>query len=218
MPGENSQSNQQNQNQSSNQGDNSNNNSNQNNNSQDQGDKEKHIPYSRFTEVNSKYKEATSELEKYREKERLENENKLKDEKKFQELIGTKDKEIETLKSENNQIKKERKVDSLKSKISNILSKNNVIDAEDGLKFVKYDDLIDSDDAEDEINKRVGELVKSKAYLFKTQANQSNGRSKTENNIPGSQQKPNDGNNNGGKKLSVTEKLTQSLAEKFKTT
>lgn len=215
MPGENSQSNQQNQNQSSNQGDNSNNNSNQNNNSQDQGDKEKHIPYSRFVEVNSKYKEANTELEKYREKERLENENKLKEEKKFQELIGTKDKEIETLKSENNQIKKERKVDSLKSKISNILSKNNVIDAEDGLKFVKYDDLIDSDDAEDEINKRVGELVKSKAYLFKAgQGSNTQNRSKTENNIPGNQQNSNQ--QTGDKKLSVADKVTSSLAEKFK--
>ncbi len=184
------------------------------NENQNVSDSEKSIPYSRFTEVNSKYKEAKDELAKYQAKEKDENDKKLLEEKKFQELIGNKDKMIKDLESQNNEIKTSFKIENLKSKVSNVLVKNNVIDAEDGLKFVKFDDLIDSDNADDEINKRVSEIVKNKAYLFKVTSQNGQFRSKTENNVPGNQQPS--GHNDNGKKKTVSETVLGSLAEKFR--
>lgn len=214
MPGENSQSNTTQT--SANSEANSNNSSTTQNKegSQSQANEgaEKTIPYSRFAEVNSKFKETREKLAGYEAKEKTAAEQKLLDEKNYQELIGNKNKEIETLKMENGQIKKTVKEESLKNKISNALAKNNIIDAEDGLKFVKYDDLLDSDAADGEIEKRVTDLVKSKAYLFNAGKSGSQ-RSNSENNVPGNQQKPLEGTQKG---KSAHQTIEQSLAEKLK--
>lgn len=168
----------------------------------DKGEENKTIPYSRFQEVNNKFKTASEELESYRKKEKEENDKKLLEEKNFQELIGKKDAALKELETKYGQEVLKYKTEKLGSKISNLLAKNNIVDAEDGLKFVKYDDLIDSENAEDEINKRVNELVKNKPYLFK-----SNSRSSTENYVAGSQKK----DNNPGEKATVESLLAQKL-------
>lgn len=165
------------------------------NNEVNKNEVEKSIPYSRFKEVNDKFKDVSSELEAYRKKEKEENDKKLLEEKNFQELIGKKDSEYKELETRYSQEVLKNKIEKLSNKILSSLSKNNIIDAEDGLKFIKQDDLLDSDKAEDEINNRIKELVKSKPYLFKNVNNRSN----TENNVAGNQTRDtNSSRGNGG--------------------
>lgn len=179
------------------------------NNEVNKNEVEKSIPYSRFKEVNDKFKDVSSELEAYRKKEKEENDKKLLEEKNFQELIGKKDSAFKELESKYNQEVLKNKIEKLSNKILNSLSKNNIIDAEDGLKFIKQDDLLDSDKAEDEINNRIKELVKNKPYLFKNVNNRSN----TENNVAGNQSRDtNSSRGNGG-----GDPILTSLARKLST-
>lgn len=217
MPGENSQNSNTNDQGSANANTdaNSNTTANQNTDSQsnDTDKGEKSIPYSRFAEVNQKFRETEKELANYKAKEKAESEAKLLEEKKFQDLIENKSKEIETLKAENNQIKLNAKKEKIEFKVSSTLAKNNIIDPKDGLKFLDYSDLIDSsDDIDNKIEERVADLVKNKAYLFK--AGSGSTRSNTENNVPGNQQKPDDANQGKGK--NARQNIELSIAEKLK--
>lgn len=179
------------------------------NNEVNKNEVEKSIPYSRFKEVNDKFKDVSSELEAYRKKEKEENDKKLLEEKNFQELIGKKDSEYKELETRYSQEVLKNKIEKLSNKILSSLSKNNIIDAEDGLKFIKQDDLLDSDKAEDEINNRIKELVKNKPYLFKNVNNRSN----TENNVAGNQSRDtNSSRGNGG-----GDPILTSLARKLST-
>ena len=200
------------------------NNSNPNNNSDNSGSDSNNsgvvdkkplqtVPLSDYLEQKKAAKALKEELAGYREKETKEKDAKLLEEKKYQELIQNKDKELGDTKNALNQTIKEHKLEKLTNKLARVLDKNNAIDAEDALKFINVDDLLDADKVDDEINKRVTELAKNKSYLFN--GKQGTTRSSTENGQPsGNSGQGVDGGGNKGKIdpiiLSLANKLKQS--------
>lgn len=159
------------------------------NNEQDKGkqgaggeQKQQTVPLADFLEQKRLAKELKEKVSGYEDRDKKAVEAKLLEEKKYQDLISNKDKELGEVKSKLDQEAKGRKLDKLESKFTRSLEKNNAISAEDALKFIKFDDLVDSDDAEAEIKKRVDDLVKNKSYLFGSK--QTTTRSSTENGQP----------------------------------
>lgn len=179
---------------------------NQSQENQDKGNV-KTIPYERFKEINDKLKEASDKLSAIDAEKKKQSDDKLLEEKKYQDLLGNKDKEIADLKTHVAKVEKNAKIGEIKNKFINSLSKVDVIDAEDAIKLVGIDDLIDSEDLDTEINKRVTDLTKNKSYLFKAGSNRSN-------------HKENNGvKNNGGsddkKELKGTNAIIASLSAKL---
>ncbi len=153
-------------------------------------------------------------MDKYKAKEKEETDKKLLEGKKYQDLITNKEKELNDFKSKYTEENKARKMDKLESKFSRSLEKANAINAEDAMKFVKFDDLLDAENADDEIKKRVDDLIKNKSYLF-TAKQQGTTRSTSENGQPS-------GNTGGqgqqGSQGTKIDPIVASLANKYKTT
>lgn len=153
-----------------------------NKNPEDKGsgqEQNKTVPLDTFLDQKKINKELKEKLAAFEDKERKDSEAKLLEEKKFQEVIQNTKSEAEKYKSELEQTKKEAKIEKIKDKFSRFLEKNNAINADDALKFVQYDDLLDSEDLDGSIKKRVEDLAKNKAYLFsksKSPSNDENGK------------------------------------------
>ena len=139
------------------------------------------IPYDRFKEVIDEKKALKLKLDVFEEKEKKRIEDKLLEEKKFEELLKAKDLELETHKNEKETLKKNMLIEKVNNKIINIASKEGAIDSDDILRFIKTQDLLDleSDKLSDEVNKRVTEIKNNKAHLFNT-----NQRDSKENGMP----------------------------------
>lgn len=175
-------------------------------NDQGQNQDNKHVPLNTFLDQKKINKELKEKLAGYEAKEKEAEEKKLLEEKNYNELIQKKSSETEALKKELDLERRNNKLEKIKNKFSNELLKVNVIDTEDALKLVKHDDLLESDNFDDEIKVRVSELAKNKPYLFK--ANGSN-RSNTENGQPNGNTPPKNG------VTSKVDPVISSLAQKF---
>lgn len=190
------------------------NSNNQENNSSDNLDNNSEnqtVPLNTFLDKKKELKDAKTKLAEYEARDKKLEENKLLEEKKYQELIQNKDKELQEFKSQLDLEIKNSKLEKLKNKISNELTKINAIDSDDALKFVNYDDLLDSEDYSNIIMERVQDLVKNKSYLFDSKSKE---RSNTENGQPS-------GNNpkgiNPGQIQGKIDPTLASLTQKFKT-
>ena len=155
---------------------------NQDNNQGENQDKDSgKVPLNTFLDQKKINKELKDKLATYEAKDKAAADAKLLEEKKYEELIQTKSSETEALRKELDLERKNSKLKTIENKFTSELSKINVVDADDALKLIKYDDLLESDSFDDEIKVRVSELAKNKTYLFK--ATGSN-RSNTENGRP----------------------------------
>ena len=138
---------------------------------------------------------------------------KLLEEKKFEELLQNKDKELNEIKSQLELEGKNNKIEKLRNKISKELTKVNAIAADDALMFIKYDDLLDSEGADSEINNRVEELTKNKSYLFSGKASS---RSETENGQPSGNSATNINQTNARNARRKVNPVLDSLTEIYK--
>jgi hypothetical protein len=109
------------------------------------------------------------EMEHINFEKQAEKERKLLEEKQFQELLSIKEREVLELKSSFATEKRNSNLALLSSEAKNLLQKNNIINADDGLKFLEVDGLLESKDISKELEKRIEDLVVSKPYLFNAQ-------------------------------------------------
>jgi hypothetical protein len=137
---------------------------------QEQEDQQKkisnQIPKKRFDEVNEKYKAASKELEAFKSAQEEANNKKLEEQGKFQELLTLRDKELNDAKLALEGEKKNNKLEKLKNKSLSLLNKEGIIDGDDGLRFLKFDEVMDSESPDDVLKNMVGQLKESKSYLF----------------------------------------------------
>ena len=181
-------------------------------NQEDNGFENQTVPLNTFLDKKKELKDVKTKLAEYQARDKKLEEDKLLEEKKYQELIQNKDKELEEFKSQLDLEKRNSKLEKLKNKISNELNKNNAIDSDDALKFIIFDDLLDSEDSSNDIKNRVKDLVQNKSYLFSTKSKE---RSNTENGQP-SGNDPKGGN--PGQVRGKIDPTLASLAQKFSKT
>ena len=133
------------------------------------------IPYSRFKEVNEKNKNIEAELNKakadlqtFQDAEKKKKEAKLLEDKKYDELLKAKELEIEGHKTEMEGLKKNASLEKIKSKIVNLANKEGAVDAEDILRFISTEDLLelDSEKLAEEVKSRIDKIKENKAHLF----------------------------------------------------
>jgi len=167
---------------------------------------DKKVPLKEFLDVKAKNKAIKVELEKYKEDEKKRGEAKLLEEKKYEELIASKDKEIAEQKVKNENYAKNIKVEKIKNKISAMASKNGAVDAEDVLKFISTEGLeeLESTQLEEQVKIRIDALKANKEYLFSGNPQ----RNKAEN---GSPYKPNIANGDPNRPKSQREKAIDML-------
>ena len=164
--------------------------SNEQGDSQDQASKDqdsKKVPLHTFLEQKNVNKELKEELATLKSEEKVRKDAKLLEDKSYEELIQNKSKEFDDLKSQLDSERKNNKLEKIKNKFSRELNKLNVIDADDALRLVDYNDLLDSENFSGEITSRAADLAKNKTYLFKAS---SSNRSETENNATNSATPP----------------------------
>lgn len=152
-----------------------------NQNSEENTTKEQNVPLNTFLEEKKKLKELKQRLVEYEAKDKKIAEAKLIEEKNFQELILNKEKDLLEANTLLENERKSNKLEKIKNRFSNELTKLNVIDADDALRLVKYDDLLESESFDEEIKDRAANLVTNKAYLFNASKTT---RSSTENGQP----------------------------------
>ena len=115
-----------------------------------------------------KYKDENKELkEKVAEFERQQkeaNEKKLAEEGKYKELLEAKAKELAELNSNIEKERATRKKESVLNKIKLKAQEIGANDVDDVTKFLKIEELVDSDD--EAINEKLNQLKEKKSYLF----------------------------------------------------
>jgi hypothetical protein len=143
---------------------------------------EKVFQHPRFSQLSSKAKEAEKELEKIRKAKEKEDQDKLKEEGKFQELLEAKEKEIENLQGSISELK-------LTSGIMSVASKLNVVDTDAVARLIDRSKLeADKDSGEyTNVEDVVKELLTEKPYLAKEGSNVSSNIGSGSNATTGSQ-------------------------------
>lgn len=180
-------------------------------NSHNAGTEKQNVPLDKFLDQKKLNKQLKDQLLSFETRDKEAANAKLLEDKKYQELIQNKDKELSDYKDKLNQEITNNKLTSIKNNLSRQLDKVNAIDSNDALKFIDYNDLLESDDVEGEIKNRVAVLAESKSYLFKTG---STTRSATENGQPAG---TNSTTNNVAGKVPVNrDPILASLTQKFK--
>jgi len=139
------------------------------------------VPLNSFLEQKKASKDLKERLAVYEDRDKKEAENKLIEEKKFQDVIQAKEKEVLEYKTKFESTERNYKIKDLQNKFARGLDKNNAINSDDILKLVDITDLIDSETADVQIASRVEDLVKNKSYLFSAKGSS---RSETENGQP----------------------------------
>lgn len=91
---------------------------------------------------------------------------KMLEEKKLEDLLALKNKEIEDLISSVSRQKHETQTKLAALEVKSYLQKYNIHDADDGIKFIDINDLLDKEDRGSIIKERVEALQKTKPYLF----------------------------------------------------
>lgn len=155
-------------------------------------DNKSSVPLNTFLEQKKANKELKEKLATYQKAEEALAQKKLLEEEKFEELIQLKSREAEDYKKQLDNERTNNKLEKIKNRFSNELLKQNVIDADDALRLVEYNDLLGSDSFDSEIKSRVADLTKNKSYLFKDSKTT---RSDSENNTPAAGQPQNPGSN-----------------------
>lgn len=132
------------------------------------------VPLYKLKNASDKLKNAEAELEKYKTKEQDEKEDKLKKDKKYEELLSEKDKSIEELKSVNDELLSEKQLNKVYSIVTKEVAKFTPHDIDDVIKFIDLSDLdIDDNGKIDNsvVKKKIEEVKKAKPYLFGTSKN-----------------------------------------------
>lgn len=130
------------------------------------------IPYYKFKKLEDKLADALSKLETLEEKKKSDKEEGLKEQGKFEELVETKNKEVEVLKAELktvNELVRQNKIDSL---ILNEIKKNNPQDEDDILKTLDESKLTIKEEKTggiiiEGIDKEIETIKEKKPWLFK---------------------------------------------------
>ena len=153
----------------------------------------------RFSELRDKAKTAEKELEKIQKAKERENQDKLKEEGKYQELLEEKEKEISNLQNSISELK-------LTSEIMSVASKLNVVDTDAVARLIDRNKLEADKDSGDYTNVEdvVKELLSEKPYL-------ANGSSSTSSNI-GTNSNATTGSQNGNFVITKSE-LTAKLQD-----
>jgi hypothetical protein len=162
------------------------------------------IPRTRFNEVNNKYKEASQKLQEFEKKQQEAEKKKLEEEGKYQELLSLREKELNDMKSLLDNERKNNKLERVKNRSLNLLNKEGIIDGEDGLKFLNFEEIIDLDNYDEVLSNLVSSLKESKSYLFKNN-DTSHQRNKEENGVPGA-------GTSGSTKTKTRDKFSESFA------
>ncbi len=186
---------------------NANQDSNKNNDDSNKSGKDENVPLKTFLEKKQELKEAKDKLAAFEARDKKAADDKLLEEKKYQDLIASREKDLADAKAQLETERKNNKIEKIKNRFSNELSKANAIDSEDALKFINYDDLLDSENFDNELKSRVENLVKTKSYLFKTAGT---GRSNSENKTPSG-----NNDNKGSANNTKIDPTIASLAQKF---
>lgn len=137
------------------------------------------VPLSKFLDKKNELKDLKAKLAEFEDKERKLADQKLLEEKQYQELLKKKEDELKNLQDSLFAEKTNNKLEKIKNIYSKELLKNNVFNVDDALALSNINDLLEHDSPENEIKTRVENLVKSKAYLFNTKTQRSETENKT---------------------------------------
>ena len=163
------------------------------------------VPLSKFLDKKNELKDLKAKLAEFEDKERKLADQKLLEEKQYQELLKKKEDELKNLQDSLFAEKTNNKLEKIKNIYSKELLKNNVFNVDDALALSNINDLLEYDSPENEIKTRVENLVKNKTYLFNTKSQ----RSDSENNTLAQNL-----NNVNLQNLSTRDKILQSLMNK----
>ena len=139
------------------------------------------IPLNKFLDLKAELKSNKEKLKAFELDKKTKNEAKLLEEKKFEELLANKEKELLEAQSSLETEKKSRKIANIKNKAINILHSEGSIDNEVALKLLDIDKLLESEDVEKDLKNSITNIKTTKGFLFGTV----NTRNKTENGMPG---------------------------------
>lgn len=163
------------------------------------------VPLSKFLDKKNELKELKAKLAEFEDKERKAADQKLLEEKQYQELLKKKEDELKNLQDSLFAEKTNNKLEKIKNIYSKELLKNNVFNVDDALALSNINELLEFESPENEIKARVENLVKNKTYLFNTKSQ----RSDSENNTLAQNL-----NNVNLQNLSPRDKILQSLMNK----
>lgn len=163
------------------------------------------VPLSKFLDKKNELKELKAKLAEFEDKERKAADQKLLEEKQYQELLKKKEDELKNLQDSLFAEKTNNKLEKIKNIYSKELLKNNVFNVDDALMLSNINELLEFESPENEIKARVENLVKNKTYLFNTKSQ----RSDSENNTLAQNL-----NNVNLQNLSPRDKILQSLMNK----
>lgn len=173
----------------------------------------KSVPLAEFLKIKEELKGFKKEKETFELEKKKASEAKLIEEKRYEELLKQREDELSAIKSEKEALVKNNKIDGFKNKAINELYKLNAHDAQDALKFMDFEGLLDAEDADNLINEQIDKLKEGKSYLFNSVEPKK--RSASENGIPSaSSGQPKQNNDN--KTLSARDRIVMSLASKHK--
>ncbi len=163
------------------------------------------VPLSKFLDKKNELKDLKAKLAEFEDKERKAADQKLLEEKQYQELLKKKEDELKNLQDSLFAEKTNNKLEKIKNIYSKELLKNNVFNVDDALALSNINELLEFDSPENEVKARVENLVKNKTYLFNTKSQ----RSDSENNTLAQNL-----NNVNLQNLSPRDKILQSLMNK----
>ncbi len=163
------------------------------------------VPLSKFLDKKNELKDLKAKLAEFEDKERKAADQKLLEEKQYQELLKKKEDELKNLQDSLFAEKTNNKLEKIKNIYSKELLKNNVFNVDDALALSNINELLEFDSPENEVKARVENLVKNKTYLFNTKSQ----RSDSENNTLAQNL-----NNVNLQNLSPRDKVLQSLINK----
>lgn len=149
------------------------------------------IPYDKFQKTIQKKNEAENEnkllqeqLKAFKEAELKRQEDKLLEEKNYQELLSNKELKLKELEQEKLNLIKSSKLEKIRNNVIIEANKLNANDSEDILAFINIEELetLDSQELQSVIKDKISKLKESKLYLF----SKISGRNESENGLPNS--------------------------------
>lgn len=169
----------------------------------------KTVPLSEFLEQKKLTKDLKLRLQEFEDKENKIKEQKMLEEKNFQELLETKNLKIKELEDSYNQLVTSNKKERITNTLIRELDKNNAVNSDDVLKLLDVNQFMEEGKNNNEFLKHaVDDLVKNKPYLFNTK---NPSRSNTENG------QPNSNNNKPNGSYVKHDKATEALINMYKT-
>lgn len=137
------------------------------------------VPLSKFLDKKNELKDLKAKLAEFEDKERKAADQKLLEEKQYQELLKKKEDELKNLQDSLFAEKTNNKLEKIKNIYSKELLKNNVFNVDDALALSNINELLEFESPENEVKARVENLVKNKTYLFNTKSQRSDSENNT---------------------------------------